>query len=303
MELRDRRSFLKTSATVGVAALAGLTEKSSAAAKRDFKISCDGWTFHREVFGGKIKMIDLPKILREEYQIEGLALVNTMLESPTQEYTNKWKSQAKKYEITIPLIMCDAEGSLGHKDKTERDKAVRNHEKWVYMASDLGCHSIRVNWHGAEGGAEKDAAKAKEVIDRSTETFGKLVEIGVQSGLNVIIENHGGISSYPEHLVGLMKAVNNLHFGTLPDFGNFPPNVDRYDAVDKMMPYAKAVSAKCYDFGPDGNETKIDFAKMMEICVDKHGFHGLIGVEFEGDRMTERDGLKAGRDLLIKLRG
>jgi sugar phosphate isomerase/epimerase len=210
---------------------------------------------------------------------------------------------ADRLEVKIPLIMVDAEGSLGASDAAARKRAVRDHFKWVYIASDLGCHSIRVNWAGAERGAERDPAIAKAFIDRSVDAFGELVAMGQQNEINIIIENHGGPSSYPDLLVQLMKAVGSPRLGTLPDFGNFPSDVDRYEAVDKMMPFAKAVSAKCYDFGEDGNETTIDFERMLQICVDQHGYHGFIGIEFEGRRLSERDGIRAARDLLIKLRG
>ncbi|MBI3877834.1 MAG: sugar phosphate isomerase/epimerase, partial [Verrucomicrobia bacterium] len=98
--------------------------------------------------------------------------------------------------------------------------------------------------------------------------------------------------------------VDHPRFGTLPDFGNFPDDVDRYDAVDKMMPYAKAVSAKCYDFDDKtGNETKLDFPRLIANVVDKHGYHGNLGIEYEGDRMKEFDGVKACKKLLERLRG
>ncbi len=302
MNETTRRKFIK-GAGLAAAGLALAGHGAFAASKRDYKIAVDGWTFHREVFSGKIKQVDLFKVVRDDYGIEAFNLVNNMLEVPTADYTNKLKSAAKKSEVVIPLIMVDSEGALGHAKTEERDKAIRNHTKWIWMASDLGCHSVRVNWGGAEANVQKSPEKSKELIERSADAFGKLAEIGKQNGINVIIENHWGPSSYPDLMVGLMKAVNLPNFGTLPDFGNFPDDVDRYDAVDRMMPYAKAVSAKCHEFGADGNETKTDFEKMMQICVDKHGYHGYMGIEFEGDKISEREGLKACQNLLVKLRG
>jgi hypothetical protein len=98
-----------------------------------------------------------------------------------------------------------------------------------------------------------------------------------------------------------MKKINHPRFGTLPDFGNFPETVDRYDAVQQMMPYAKALSAKCYDFDDNtGDETKIDFRRMMDIALAA-GYSGYVGIEYEGDRLSERDGILACKKLLERL--
>lgn len=157
---------------------------------------------------------------------------------------------------------------------------------------------MRVNWQGAKRGAEKDPSVMAEFIERSASSYRALADAGAERDLNVVIENHWGPSSYPEHLIPLMEMVDRTNFGTLPDFGNFPDDVDRYEAVDTMMPYAKAVSAKCYDFGEEGVETKIDFARMLDIVVGKHGYSGNIGIEHEGRRLREIDGIRACQKLL-----
>jgi sugar phosphate isomerase/epimerase len=135
-----------------------------------------------------------------------------------------------------------------------------------------------------------------------------LTEYGARHKIGVICENHGGPSSNPDAMVALMKAVNNPNFGTLPDFGNFPRGsdgkyqIDIYDAIARMMPYAKGVSAKSYDFNEKGNETILDYARIMKI-VTSAGYHNWVGIEYEGDRLSEPDGIKATKKLLESLRG
>lgn len=306
-ESTDRRRFIKQAAASAAAlGLAGLARaEESAPKKHEFKIAIDGWSFHKEVFSGKIKQTDLFKVAREEYGIGAWNLVNNMLEVPTADYVGRLGSAARKAEVEIPLIMIDSEGALGSASPDQRAKAVRNHTKWVWIASDLGCSSIRVNWGGATMAALKDEAKARELIDYSAETFAKLVAIGKENNIRIIIENHGGPSSDPKLLVELMKAVNDDYFGTLPDFGNFPEGVDVYDAIDQIMPHAKAVSAKCAEFD-EGFVTfyrgrNIDFAKMMDIVCGKYGYKGWVGIEFEGDKATEREGVKQANDRLKRL--
>ena len=310
--MSNRRQFLKGATAAVMAGATGLTGcllapragKGRTVPKRSFQISLAAWSLHRAIRGPEqLKMLDVPQMLREEFAIDGLEFVSTLFEVPTARYVSKLRKRCGEFNITPVLIMCDGDGSLAHPDQGKRKRAVRDHHKWVYIASDLDCHAIRVNWHGSVDEDFKDEQAIGAMIDRSAETFTKLIELGRRDGVDIIIENHGGPSSNPDLLVRLMKTVDSPHLGTLPDFGNFPGEVDRYRATDAMMPYAKAVSAKCYDFDQAGNETKIDFERMIKIVVDRHGYHGWIGIEYEGKRMSEPDGIRAARDLLIRLRG
>jgi sugar phosphate isomerase/epimerase len=145
-------------------------------------------------------------------------------------------------------------------------------------------------------------AEIDAYIGCCAESFTRLCGYAKASGLNVIIENHGGISSDPDVVVRLMKTVNLPNFGTLPDFGNFPKTIDRYEAVAKLMPYAKGVSFKCWDFDANDRETVIDMDKMMKIVLDA-GYHNWVGIEYEGTRMPEFDGIAAGKRLLDRVLG
>jgi L-ribulose-5-phosphate 3-epimerase len=253
-----------------------------------FQISLAAWSMHRMFFAKEIDQLGMVDLCHD-VGIGGLELVNTFFPSPQYGYLKQLRRRAEDADVQILLIMCDAEGSMAGPEKASRMLAARNHHKWVDIASVLGCHAIRCNTGAQEGDADAQ--------DRCAESFSALLEYGDASGINVLIENHWGLSSDPDWLVGLMRKVNHPRFGTLPDFGNIPDTTDRYDAVRKMMPHAKAVSAKCYDFDAAGDETKIDFAQMMKI-VDDAGYHGYVGIEYEGERMQEREGILACKSLL-----
>jgi sugar phosphate isomerase/epimerase len=161
-----------------------------------------------------------------------------------------------------------------------------------------------MNWAGYPKDVMEAPGALQDYIDRSVSSFRKICDHGDRKGLNVVIENHWGPSSYPDALLALIEKVDHERFGTLPDFGNFPDDVDNYDAVDRMMPYAKAVSAKCYDFDAEtGLETKLDYERLISNVVDKHGYHGYIGIEYEGNRLSEFEGIKACKKLLETLQG
>lgn len=303
----NRREFLAQAGValaVGAAGLAHAEETKKV--KREYQISLAGWSLHRTI-GKKedqIPMLDMPKLARERWDIGGIELVNHMLASDAKTYLDELAKNAAAHNVKILLIMIDGQGDIGAESENMRSIAVRNHQKWIDIAADFGCHSIRMNWGGAPKTVHKDPEALKAFTERSVPGFQKLCEYGDTKKINVLIENHWGASSYIEPLTGLMKAVGHPRFGTLPDFGNFPDDVDKYAAVDAFMPYAKALSAKCYDFDDQtGLETKIDFEKMLQICVDKHKYNGFIGIEYEGSRLSEFDGISAANDLLLQLRG
>ncbi len=265
-------------------------QAAPATTSKKFSISLAAWSVHRMFSDGKIKQIDLPKLVREEFALDGLELVNNFFPAPTYDYCMDLKKRAADHGVKNLLIMCDSEGDMCSADAGVRQQAVRNHRKWLDAAALLGCHSIRCNSGHAEPG-DPDAIK------RCAESFAELTRMAAADKLNVIIENHGGLSSDADSLMKVIGRVNQPTFGTLPDFGNFPKETDRYEAVRKMMPAAKAVSAKCYGFDESGNETTIDYAKMMKIVLDA-GYKGYVGIEYEGPNPDEIAGVKACKRLL-----
>jgi sugar phosphate isomerase/epimerase len=280
------------------------TGKPAAGKIGDFKISLAEWSLHKALFAKKIDNLDFPKIAREQFGIEGVEFVNQFFKDKAQDsaYLKELKSRANDVGVTCVLIMIDGEGDqdFGSKDQARRTKAVDNHKKWVDAAAALGCHAIRINT-GHHYSPTDVAATAEDCA--------KLTEYGEQRNVKIICENHGGVSSNPEAMIALMKAVNRPTFGTLPDFGNFPRQgrngkytIDIYDAIARLMPYAKGVSAKSYDFDESGRETMLDFARIMKIVTDA-GYHGFVGIEYEGSRLSEPEGIKATKRLLESLRG
>ncbi len=317
-----RRDFIRTTALsaaaagMGRAAFAQANTQQGADAetqpatggagkKRDFKISLAGWSLHRTIGRGddKVDMLDMPKMTKEEFGIDAIELVNGMLSSTDEDYFKQLKQNAADHDVQILLIMVDGQGNIGAAKKRHRDVAVKRHKFWIDQAAMLGCHSIRMNWKGEPKGVMEDAELLDMFIDRSAPGFRELCAYGERKNIHVLLENHWGPSSYPGAVEKLAAAIDHPRFGTLPDFGNFPDDVDRYEAVDRLMPFAKALSAKCYDFDPDtGEDTQIDFERMLEICVDKHGYNGWIGIEYEGSELGEIAGVKAAKALLEKHR-
>ena len=219
-------------------------------------------------------------------------------------FVEKCKAESTKHGMKNVLIMIDGQGDLATTDAKERKKAVENHYKWVDAAAAMGCHSIRVNLAGSQN--------PEEWLSNAVDGLKQLATYAKEKNVNIIVENHGGLSSNAAKLAEVMKAVNMENCGTLPDFGNFcvkrkdgsyyngecEEQYDMYQGVMELMPYAKGVSAKSHNFDEEGNETKIDYSKMLEI-VKNSGYTGFIGVEYEGNELSEEAGILATKALLL----
>jgi sugar phosphate isomerase/epimerase len=255
---------------------------------RPLRISLAAWSLHRAFFAREIDQLGMLDACAE-LGMRGFEMVNTFFPSPQYEYLKQLRRRAEGQDVRLLLIMCDGEGSMAGPEREKRLQAAKNHHKWIDIAAVLGCHAIRCNT-GAQAG---DA----DALERCAESFAALCEYADASGIDVLLENHWGASSDAAWLMQLVARVAHPRIGTLPDFGNFPPEVDRYDAVRLMMPAARAVSAKCYDFDGEGNETTIDFGRMVRIVRDA-GYDGWVGIEYEGERLPEREGIAACKALL-----
>lgn len=324
MPISRRRFNAMAAAGASVAALPGFAAQESADAA--FEISLAQWSLHRSFFGdslskgpeffghalihdpdsllaGDLSPLDFARIAREEFDIDAIEYVNTFHfgHAGDDAYFDELRRRADDQGVRTLLIMCDRLGATGATEASERTQVAQNHLPWMEAAARLGGHAIRVN---AYGSGDRDAL-ASQVAD----TLHQLGELAEPLDLHVLVENHGGLSSDGAWLAGVIKASDHERVGTLPDFGNFrlsardaqeQQHYDRYQGVAELMPYARAVSAKSYDFDEQGNETTIDFARMLKI-VTAAGYHGHVGIEYEGRRLSEFDGIRATQKLLERV--
>jgi sugar phosphate isomerase/epimerase len=306
--METRRNFLKKSAAIagGVSIMGfGGTAISSCSSKKDFlfKISIAEWSLNKSMRNGEVDHLDFAKIARRNFDIDAIEYVNQLFADKTggsNNYIKEMKNIADGEGVKSLLIMCDGEGALGDPDDVARKTAVENHFRWIDAAKYLGCHSIRVN--------AQSEGEYEEQMKLAADGLSSLTEYGAKHNINVIVENHGGLSSNGKWLSGVMDMVNHPRCGTLPDFGNFYLGTweekgnewyDRYLGVEELMPYAKAVSAKSNNFNTDGTEKDTDYSKMMKIVLDA-GYRGYVGIEYEGP--NEMDGISATKKLLEKVR-
>ena len=282
-----------------------------------FKLSLAQWSIHRMIredgldpylFAEKAKGwgFDGLEYVSQLYvdKFDASATLNTNIEKMVKQLNAK--ASQTGMENLILMVDLDPEiGDMAFADAQKRQAAVEAHFPWVDATAALGCHSMRINMFGTFDATEWKSA--------SIDALGKLGEYAAKSNVNIIIENHGWLTSNAALLMEVINEVNMPNCGTLPDFGNFctkrkdgarwgecEEEYDKYLGIQELMPAAKAVSAKSYDFDENGNETTIDYARMLDI-VKSAGYSGYIGVEYEGNRLSEEEGILATKDLLLKL--
>jgi sugar phosphate isomerase/epimerase len=297
----DRREFLEAAAAIVPALAIGRSLWPLPVSPQEplYRISLAEWSLHRALRAGELDNLGFPGVAREDFGIDAIEYVNQFFRdrAKDRDYLGQLQQRCADHGVTSLLIMCDGEGALGDPEDAARTQAVENHYRWVEAAKFLGCHSIRVNAQ-SRGTPEQQRALAADGLRR-------LTEFADGHAINVIVENHGGLSSNAAWLTSVMRTVDHPRCGTLPDFGNFriseDESYDRYQGVAELMPYAKAVSAKSHVFDEQGDESEIDYARMMRIVLDA-GYRGYVGIEYEGDELSEADGIRATKQLLERVR-
>lgn len=277
------------------------------------EISLAEWSLHRALKAGKLDHLDFPAKAKNDFGIGAVEYVNGFFGGTKMNfkeagksgvYLNELLKRSKDVGVVNHLIMVDDEGPLALPEDKERLQAVDNHKKWIEAAKLLGCKTVRVNLHGEGNPTAKKTASA--------DSLSRLGAFAEPMNINVVVENHGSDSSKGYWIAEVMKQVNKPNVGTLPDFGNFcishpwgttqdgcKDEYDRYKGVEEMLPFAKGVSAKTYDFGKDGEQPLMDYKRLIEI-VKTSGFKGYIGIEFEGNTQDEEEGIRKTKLLLEK---
>lgn len=281
-----RRNFVEKSMAISGAAMAAPSVLKAAVmmpTPRMIKddISLAQWALVDEVKAGKWKTVDFAKIAKNDFGLNGIEFVNSLFEVTTEGYLRRLKKNAADNGVTMVLIMVDDEGDGCSATKEERRQFEINHRKWIDAAAYLGCKAIRTNCRGPKGVSREEALKY------STETYQMMMEYAVPAQISVLVENHGGISNDADWMVSLMKEVNNLYFGTYPDWREPAADFNNVDYLLKMLPYAGGMSYR-------NQPTEELSAKMIRLAKDS-GYRGWYGIESSG-----REEIKKGLALLKK---
>jgi len=266
-------------------------------AKAPFKISLSQRSLRQEYVAARLDPLDFPRVA-SRFGVDAVEYVSTFYESKLKNKRDlaELKRRAAGEGIWSKLIIVDGASALGAPEPKSRRRAIDEHKKWVEAAAFLGGHavSVRATSHGSEDDQVKWLSDGVRSLCKFSEPF----------GIDILLENHDGFSANGTWLGEVLSAVGHPRCGSRPDFGNFKLDdgreYDRYQGVRELSPFARAFSAKAYDFNDRGEETSINYAQMLKIVLDA-GYHGHVAIEYEGKRLSEQAGILRTQQLLERV--
>ena len=299
----SRRAFLESSVVGGgvlmtAPMLFGANEPLAKDDPNRFQIGIQEYTFHSWL-GKKLDHLDYPALVKKELGITHVEYWSGPFAGrhTDKAYVGELKKRTDGEGITNVLILVDMRQELDAKDAATRKQSVEQHKPWVDCAAQLGCGAIRVN---CRSGGDRQAN-----LDAAADGVGALCDYAKDSGVKIIIEPHGRNSQDPDWLLAAMKQIDKPNLGILPDFNNFG-NYDRYEAVQKTLPYAAAVCAKVVGMDEAGNAKRTDYYRMLKLVYES-AYAGVISIEYEERGKDPLEGSRKTKALieraLAKARG
>jgi hypothetical protein len=260
----NRRQWLQATgaAAIASAAAAAPAEKPLANLKGEVGVTTGSFMKHLAVepAAGKLRLLDLPKIMRDELGLKVIDLMTRTLASLDPPYLDRLRNEAEKHGCLLTNLKLNLEVEPGSPDETIRRQALDSFKQAIDAAQRLGVRWVRPTLGKMRGELKTQAASLRELIDYAR-----------PKGISVLIENNTWLSREPEAIPGLIAAVGQ-DLRAQPDTGNWNDAV-RYAGLAKAFPLAASCDFKAYALGPDGAHAAYDLRRCFQIGWDA-GFRG-----------------------------
>ena len=272
----SRRNFLQGSvqSVAGLAAGSLLAQANALAAADDrFELSIHQYSLKKLFEEGQLDTFAYPGFVKEQFGFTNVEFAVEFCDAlrADPKKGDAIRDRSEQLGVKHRALLCGAEPTLDAPNEKDRQAAVEDHLKWAEVAEHLGCEFIRVR-----ASTEGDR---NEQLDHATKGIGALCSALDDSPVSVLIENIAGFSRDPDWLVALVNRIGAKRVGLIADFGNFEGDI--YEGMGRLLPFTKSVCTKSWEFDEQGNETKIDFARMMSILKES-SFRGCIAIEYLG---------------------
>ena len=267
------------------------------------EIGIAGWAINRSIRELKtLTLMDFPKLARDEYGVDTVELVSTFFESQSARYLNELRQELARNRLKVHNIAVDT-GNLSSPDEETRRTDLETIKQWFHVARALGSAAIRVN----TGDAQPNDQAA---LERIVEGYRELAEHGQQSGVKLLIENHGGASSDPKNIQQILDQVDTPWFATCPDVNNFVGETWE-EGMRVMAPRAFAVHVKNSGYDPEGWQTsqardgstrRFNLKESLRI-LQQAGYTGPLNFEYNSAETDERVGIRKGIEYTRQMLG
>jgi len=209
---------------------------------------------------------DIPKYFNERFGIHNVEYWSQHFESREKSYLKDLKKALEKENCTLINIQADTpEKDISNPEDGNSALAIQEIKEWIDVGKFLGSKMVR-------------ASAMNKSFEEGMKSMKMLADYARSQGIILLAENHFDLLSIPENHLKVAEALNGEYFGLLADFGNYPDDVDRYEALKLIAPYTKLVSAKTHAYDGDYNHTSFDFDKCIRI-MEEGGFRGIYSLE------------------------
>lgn len=263
-----RRAFLQTTSTTAAMTAVGSfaddskPKKNPLANEVGITTSSLGGHLVARPAKGKFTLVELPKIMREELDMRVIDLNTSSFASYKLAYLDKIRKAADKAGCILTNLKMNQRGlDMNSRDKSVREKALKEYERSIDAASQLG-----LKW------ARPLPLKQRPDMKIHVASYQRLCDYANKRKVQMLVENFGWMDDDPDSVPKLIKAVGK-NVACSPDTGNWKSEAVRYKGLEKAFPFAVTCDFKARQLGPKGEHKLWDLKRCFKIGW-KSGFRG-----------------------------
>ncbi len=286
----SRRRFLAQGAAVLAAPVAGFAQPARPARIRLAVSTYSYWHFRTERYPVEKVIDDAARL-----GFDGVEILHRQMTDESPAYVNKLKQAAFRNGLALPMLSIHQDFVFPGAE--DRQKHIAHTRRCIDLAAQLGIPAIRLNsgrWKTIRSFDELMKVKGNEPpLDGYTpedafrwcvDSIRECLPHAEKAGVLLALENHWGLTTDPDILLRIWRAVESPWLGINLDTGNFPG--DPYAGIEKLAPHASIVQAKTYYGGGEWYTLDLDY-KRIAASLRRAGFRGWVSLEMEGKEPPE----------------
>lgn len=263
----SRRHFMRAGGLACAAAATGAIDVRPASSRSDLSgeigITTSSIDAHigSTSAGGKIAIMDLPRIMREELDMRVIDLnSNTLAKAGAR--IEEFRRQVRKAGCVVTNLKMNQKGL----DMNSPDKAVRTKALAVYKKSIEDAARVGSPW------ARPLPLPPLPDMRIHVDSYRALADHGGKHGVGMLVENYGWMQADPDSVPRLIERIDRDVKAT-PDTGNWNSDEIRYEGLRRAFPHAISCDFKAKAMGPQGEHKAYDLKRCFDVGW-KSGFRG-----------------------------
>jgi hypothetical protein len=244
--------------------------------------------FSKEQRPDKIRLLDLPAMMRDELDMHVLDLMTANVPSFEPTYLSKLRDRAEQAGCILTNLKMNQKGiDMGSPDPETRRKAIESYKLTIESASLLGCRWVR----------PLPMFEAPD-FNAYVQSYRELIEFAADKGITLLMENFGWIQDDPDAIPRTIKAVGEGLAASI-DTGNWTDRA-RYEGLQKAYPLAVTCDFKAKGLGKSGEHDAYDLERCFQIGWEV-GYRGPWFFEHTNPKLAKlTQDLVMLRDMLRK---